>query len=350
MKKTILTICTAVLSIAILLTGCGKSSEQTASDGQVASVSSTQEKKEGNLNPLTGLSNMGAGGVGKRPYAVMVSNIKQALPQYGLGSADLCYEVLAEGGITRIMALFADPTSVPTTGPVRSVRDYYLDLSAPHQSIFVHFGGSPLGYQSIKDHHVNDIDGMTLSTVAFNQDKKLAASKGKEHSYFVTADTLAAGLKKKNYNTSAEVPSAFSFADDEYTPDGGAAQKATVTFSTYCKATFDYDAQTKTYLKGEFGQKQIDANTGKQIAVDNVLVLTTPCTPIPGDKSNRISVSLNSGSGYYLTRGQKTDIRWSKGSYSNPLTIKNTAGETQQINRGKTWVCIIPTGNQVSFS
>ena len=131
----------------------------------------------------------------------MVSNIKQALPQSGLSSADICYEALAEGGITRIMAVFSDYTELPKTGPVRSARDYYLQLAAPLDTIFVNFGTSTIASDMIRQKNVDNIDGMYYSTLSFTQDKQRAASRGREHSFYIDAQGLQKAIDKAKIDT-----------------------------------------------------------------------------------------------------------------------------------------------------
>ena len=173
----------AALLAVFCLTSCNtqKKEVDVASSEPVSSVSGNYA-----VNPLTGLNDLAPSASGKRPVTVMVSNIKIALPQYGLSKADICYEVLAEGGITRIMAVFADKNNIPKTGPVRSVRDYYVDLTEGMDGILVHFGGSPKGYSVIESYGTDDVDGMTASA-AFEQDAALASSKGREHSFFTSS-------------------------------------------------------------------------------------------------------------------------------------------------------------------
>lgn len=355
--KTPLKLCLAALSAALLLTGCSSVSPDESSSGGTAPVSSAAQQPvssaspQGNFNPLTGEHNLPDAAVGKRPVSIMVSNIKKALPQYGLSKADICYEVLAEGGITRIMAVFSDYQNIPTVGPVRSVRDYFVDLAAPHNTIFAHFGGSPKGYEVIKSRDIDNIDGITLLS-AFQQDKQLAASKGREHSFFMTASTLKKGLDKKKYTTSGETPAAFKFADSPANATMGSETAGTikVPYSGYCTATFDYDAATGKYKKEEFGAKHMDAGAGKQIAVQNVIVVKTSCTPVPGDKSGRIQVALSSGSGYYFTGGKATPINWKKGSYQKPFVFTDKSGNEISVAPGQTWVSVVSSGNTVSYS
>lgn len=343
MKKIALLLAAAVL---LSCSGCSKKIELPKTSSAPAVV------QKGEMNPLTGEYGFKKSAVGTRPYAVMVSNIKIALPQHGIGSADICYEALAEGGITRIMAVFADRGNVKKTGPVRSVRDYYVDLAEGLDAILVHFGGSPKGYQVIKDYGTDDIDGMT-SSAAFAQDASLAAQKGREHSFFTDSKRLNAVLKQKKYKTGRKPYSAFKFAAEGASadmPEAAAATDVTVPFSGYCRAEFKYDKKSKKYLKGEFEEKQIDNNSKKQVSVKNVFVLKTSVTPVAGDRHGRIAVDLTSGKGVYLTDGKMINIKWKKGAHGEMLKYYTADGKELSVNRGKSWVCIIPDTNSVEVN
>lgn len=334
-----------ILTLSFLV-GCSKKIDYTS---DVSSIATSSEEDKGAVNPITGEYGFQENALGTRPYAVMVSNIKAALPQSGLYSADMCYEVLAEGGITRVMAVFANKNKVPKIGPVRSVRDYYVDLAEGLDAILVHFGGSPKGYSVIKSYGTDDIDGLSTSA-AFNQDKSRASQRGREHSFYTESNLLNPITKSKDYKTSRSEYSMFKFVDEDAEADmssGVTATSITVPFSGYCKATFDYDSKTKKYLKGQFDDKQIDANNDKQLSVKNVFVLYTTVSKIPGDKHGRISVGLESGKGKYISNGQMIDITWEKGEHDEAITFYDTDGRDLKVNRGKSWVCIVPKGNLV---
>ena len=93
-----------------------------------------------------------------RPVAIMLNNLKKALPQLGVSQADLIYELPAEGGITRMMAVFQSVEGVGDLGSVRSARDYYVSLARGHDAVFLHAGGSPQAYSAIKNMGVTALD------------------------------------------------------------------------------------------------------------------------------------------------------------------------------------------------
>ena len=108
-------------------------------------------------NPLSG-EGLDTDISGKRPAAVMFNNLKKALPQLGVAKADVLYEIVAEGGITRIMGLYQDLEDVGDLGSVRSARDYYVNLALGHDAIYIHAGGSPQAYDAFDAWGVTHID------------------------------------------------------------------------------------------------------------------------------------------------------------------------------------------------
>lgn len=348
MKKHVSILLAAALC---LLVGCSNNSpipdgaESAKTTSKEPASSAVTVKKDQNYNPLTGEYNLKDRAVGKRPMSVMVNNIKKAWPQYGLGSADLCYEVVVEGGITRILAVFSDYQGVPKTGSVRSVRHYFTDLSAPLNTLFVHWGGSKEGYNAIKNRGIDNIDGMTYSKTAFIRDEKLKKSKGQEFSNFLTSETIQKGLNKKKYNTSGKPNPGFQFDEKGGIKGETAATNITVKFSGYVSANFVYDAASNTYSKSEFGKPQTDANTNKQIAVNNVFVLYTDIHKLRED-TILMDVDFTGGTGYYFTNGTKIDLLWSKGQYNKPFHFTKKDGSELKVNPGKSWVCIVSDGQK----
>lgn len=343
MKRKILPLLLTALLCLTLLGGCQNTDE---SSGSSSSSSVPDPEPVYVLNPLTGEDGFAESALGKRPVAVMVSNVKQSLPQWGIGEADLVYEAVTEGGITRLMCMFANPDEIPNIGPVRSVREYFPQFSEPFGALFVHFGGSTTGYDAVSEYKVNNIDGMALSSVCFKQDTSRIPTPGKEHSYYTNSELIKVGIERKDYKTEGECPAAFSFVKPDETASltGEKVDKATVRFSGYTTAVFDYDKGTKSYLKSQYGQPHIDANTQKQVAVDNVLILYAPTTGIGDTILTRYE--LTSGGGYYLSQGGSQEVSWSKGKYDAMFKITDEDGKTVSFNPGKTWVCVVPASEK----
>lgn len=318
-------------------------------DVQTPDDTQTDEVPEGPkyYNKLTGLetteelSNI-------RPVGIMINNIKQATPQQGISQADVIYEVLAEGGISRLFCLFTDYASLPETGSIRSSRDYYIDLADAHDAIYVHCGGSPAAYDTLKARGTNNMDGIYFST-PFYRNEWRKKHMGMEHSMMTTGERLVKGIEEKGYRTTSDFKQPFSFKESVSALEGENvtdAKTIAVEFSYYAKSTFDYDETTGTYLKGQFSAPHIDSNNNAQLAFENVILLYASQGAVKNDEKGRIHVDfIGTGDGIYITNGKSEPIKWSKESRTSSYTLYKADGATELLlNPGKTYVGIPPIG------
>ncbi len=291
-----------------------------------------------------------------RPVAIMLNNLKKALPQHGVANADLIYEVCAEGGITRMMAVFQSVEGVGDLGSVRSSRPYYVELAAGLDAIYIHAGGSDGAYKSIRDCGVFNIDGVNgpYGGTMFWRDAQRRKTAGFEHSLF-TSDTrineLLSGklaAKRQVHNEGYSLP--LTFAADGTPAAGQAANTVKVKFSNNKTGVFTYDAQQNAYLVSQHGAPYVDGNTSQQVVVTNVLVVLTDIHTIPGDKEGRQSVDLvGSGSGYFACGGKCIPITWTKVSPTAPLTYATMDGQSLTLGVGSSYINIIDSDNPVTF-
>lgn len=363
-KRRILSLMTAAALLVSLLGSCGMKAGETSEEvsgamessassevsrvssepsSEISEVSEEPQIDLGPCNPLTGETDYPEEALGKRPVAVMVNNIGQALPQRGLAAADLIYEVVTEGGITRLMAVYANPDEIPYVGPVRSVRHYYVAMALPYDPIFVHFGGSPAGYSYIADLGVDDVDGMNY-TSAFYQDTWRAAQYGREHSFFIDGENIAAVAEKRGYETEGEPLPLFDFAVEPLEPEATDAAKVFVPFSSGYNAEFTYQPDTGLYTKKRNGADHIDADTEEVLTFTNVLILYTSVTAYNGEAQRR-EVALQGGSGWYVTASGRYAIKWSKGASANQFSFTLEDGTPLEANRGKTYICVTDSSN-----
>ena len=295
----------------------------------------------GYYSPLTGLP------ISKelslaRPVAVMINNIKASMPQIGISQADVIYECLAEGGITRLMALYLDYKSLPTVGSVRSARDYFLDLAQIHDAIFLHAGGSELAYSQIKTRHIDHLDGVrTTVSGVFWRDPERLKTMSREHTMVTNGEKISYGIQKKNYRTTLRqgFQSPFSFCLVPTEVNGKSATYIKIPNSSSYTAEFYYDLSSNTYKKLQFGAPHVDGANGKQLAFTNLLILYTQQSKV--DSYGRIAVDLTgSGQGYYMYGGKAIPIQWQRNDRDGGITLLNVDGSPLSINRGKTYVSI----------
>ena len=310
-------------------------------------------------NPLTG-EGTDVDLSANRPVAVMLNNLKKALPQCGVAQADIIYEAPAEGGITRMMAVFQSLDGVGALGSVRSARPYYVELAAGLDAIFVHAGGSDDAYTSIKKHSVFNIDGVNgpYGDTAFYRDAARKKSAGFEHSLFTSGEhmqTLLSGALSKVRQTHKEswtLP--LTFAKDGTPANGDQANSIVVKFSYYKTGHFTYDPASGTYLVSQSidgtNLSYTDGNDSQPVSVTNVLVLRTDINPIKGDSAGRQNVrTTGTGTGFFACGGQYVPITWSRDSASSPLRFFTTDGQPLTLGVGKTYINLVGKNDLVTF-
>lgn len=305
----------------------------------------------GPTNPLTGLPT-DEDISGNRPYAVMLNNLKVALPQLGVSQADIIYEALAEGGITRMLAVYQDISQVGIIGTVRSARHYYLDLAQAHDAIYIHAGGSPQAYTAISQRGITNIDGVKGSGQIFYRDSSRMNTAGYEHSLMTTSELISTYVP--NYNLRMEhgedYSSNMTFTDEIGHLNGDSASKISAVFSSGKTGVFEYSEEDNVYYVSQYGSAYTDGNTGQQVSVSNVLVLFATVYQIAGDTAGRLETLLTgSGSGYFAAGGEYVPITWTKDSYSSQFVYTLEDGSPVIFSVGKSYVNILPSGNTVTF-
>jgi len=356
MKKALPGLC---LAIVLLLTACNSSVTQTPTPAPTSKptpvVTATPEPPyTGAINPLTGMP-IADEWANSRPIAIMLNNLKAALPQHGVSQADIIYEVLAEGGITRMLGVFQTAEELGDVGSVRSSRTYYLELALGLDAIYLHAGGSPDAYDKIKAWSVTALDCVNgpYEGSLFWRDQARIKSAGYEHSVFTSGSRILELFPtysfrqehKENYTYN------MTFLDDG-TPSGGeAARSITVPFSNYKTGVFRYDMESGLYLVEEYDKAYLDGNTGLQVGVVNVIILKTSCSVIAGDDKGRLTVDLTGGGdGWYACGGKIIPIKWSKADRNNQFVYTTVDGEVLSLGRGTSYVNIIPLKNDITVN
>ncbi len=285
-----------------------------------------------------------------RPVAVVINNLKKCLPQYGISSADMMYEVETEGGITRFLAIFSDLSDVDSIGPVRSLRTFFTSISASYDIPSVHCGGSVKGLQGMHDFN-NKLKNWEHIDQRFNgkffyRDKaRKSQGYAYEHTLFTTGEKLTAALADKKYNTvyDSEVSYGLQFAD-QVTLGGETANKITVTFKGKKTSTFTLDAATGLYKASQYKKDHVDGGTGAVMSYRNVLVLQSPQKMSSDGYYTRSYYTLTgNGKGYFACDGQVVPITWSRKSVNDPFSYSLTDGTPVTLGVGKSYVAIIGT-------
>ena len=343
------------LVIGMCVTGCSKNEEVNTQDvsAELPKVEEPKEleaiTEEGKIPQGMALSRIkgeyiNEDAVNRVPFAVTINNLHKALPQSGIGQASLYYETLAEGEITRIIAIFEDFDS-KKIGPIRSARDYFTYFALDNGAIYVHHGGSDGGYGAIRNRGLYNIDGM--ADTAFWRDQTRVNAPGMyEHSSYSSAEELIKSAVSKNFDMEVKTAPMFSFYDTETALGGEAIEAKTVTlpYSSYQVSSFTYNTEDRLYYRSQSGKPQIDESTGETLTVKNIIIQETQIHVIAGDDQGRRNVKLvGGGSGVLITNGRARTITWEKIDHKTPTKWYDEKGNELKINSGKTWVCIFPT-------
>lgn len=358
MKKKILPL---ILSL-LLLAACGENppaeSGEAVSPAPSESVQPSYDPPAAGMqetvvsdftNPLTG-EPIAEEKVTQRPVAVMLNNIRIAMPMHGNSQADILYEVLAEGGITRMMGVYQDVSNVGDIGSVRSSRPYYLELALGLDAVYLHAGGSERAYEDISKWNVTALDCVRTTAYSdiFWRDQSRVKNNGYEHSVLTNGEKIAENFPNYSFRKEHEAGYSleYTFVSDG-TPDGDTANKVTVNFSSSKTTTFTFDETSGKYLAEEYGKTFIDGNDQSQVAVTNLLVLKTRCKAY--DDYGRLEVDLSgfSGEGWYACGGKYIPIRWFKKDLNSPIVYTLEDGSALDLQIGNSYVGIIPLSNSI---
>ena len=360
MKKQV-ALLSGLLAAVMLLTACGgagKTTDPSASASASEAAVSTLAPAEPPyvpefVNPLTGLAEE-EDVSGNRPVAVMLNNLKKALPQCGVSRADIIYEAPAEGGITRMMGVFQSVEGVGEIGTVRSARPYYVELAMGLDAIYLHAGGSPGAYSIIKKFGVSALDCVNgpYEGTLFWRDATRRKTAGLEHSVLTSSEKITRLFPtytslRKTHADGYVCPLNFT---DEAALDGGTAETVTIRYSNYKTGVFRYDAGSRNYLVEEYGAPYVDANNGEQVEVRNVLIVQTDVNPIKGDSAGRLTVRLTgTGSGFFACGGKYVPITWSKAAEDQPMYFFDAAGNPLSLEAGRSYINIVSTTYPVTM-
>jgi thiol-disulfide isomerase/thioredoxin len=293
----------------------------------------TLPEEPGFQAPLTGVK-MNTD-ITDRPVAVMINNLDKARPQSGLTHADVMWEVLAEGGITRLIAVFQSDSFADPIGPIRSIRPYLIELAEFYQSVIVHAGGSTDAYDILQHQNKQHLDEITNAGSYFWRDKSRKAP----HNLYSDLTKLRAGAAKKGYEAIVPIP-AFSYMDAPVAPAGTDAANIAINFllKNY-KVSYAYNSEKLIYSRSINGKPHTDMNNSEQLTASNLVVIGAKHKVL--DKVGRISVDLASGGPAILFQlGKAVECEWERDE-SGMIRIKKDGQELPFV-RGKTYYHIVP--------
>ncbi len=307
----------------------------------------------------------------RRPLGVMIENHTDARPQSGLSSADVVYEAVAEGGITRFLAIFYCQDA-KYIGPVRSARMYFINMLQGYgkNPLYAHVGGAntpgpadALGYLRKKGWDgYNDLNQFSIAFPYYYRDYERNPGVATEHTMYSSTQKLWDFAAKKRDLTDKDEDgdswddnfSPWEFKDDE--KSSGSVSSIAYDFWDNRPAfgvSWSYDATTNSYTRShKQGGPHIDKNTGKAITAKNVVVVFMKESPARDGYSGGHLLYGTIGTGKAIVFQDGASIEggtWSKKDEESTITFKDSSGKEISLNRGLTWISILPTGNEVEF-
>jgi len=276
-----------------------------------------------------------------RPAVVMLDNQYSARPQAGLSQADHVYEILAEGRITRYMAVFQSGSPSPV-GPVRSARPYFINKSLEYDPYYVHVGGSMQAMTDIINLNMADIDGLSSGAKVFwrTRHKKIP------HNMYSSADAIRNESLRKGYRQTGNFDA--MIFNEATTAIGG--EVCNYVKATYKQPTnrdkvgyfieFTFNAETKKYERSVNGKAHTDENDETRLTADNIIVQIAKHKVIDNEGRRDISL-IGEGTGYFITNGEKLEITWKKADRYARTVYYDQKGEEVHFNPGNTWFQVV---------
>jgi len=251
---------------------------------------------------------------------------------------------LAEGGVTRFMALFQD-SQPDYIGPVRSARPYYVQWAMGFDAGYAHVGGSPEALNDIAAWHARDLNQF-YNAGAYHR----ISSRPAPHNVYTSVTTLNKLEVEKGYKTSTFT--GFARKKKAFRPKSQPITAKNISFAISSDAYhvhYTYDPKTNSYARSEGGVVHADANTNKQIKPVVVIAMVIPYA-LEHDGYHSAYSNLGSGEAFIFQDGQVTKATWSKKSNVSQLTFKDAKGRTVKLNPGFTWLTAVAAPNQITYA
>lgn len=279
------------------------------------------------------------------PVGIMIENaaFDNVRPQAGLSKAHVVYEGIVEGGITRFLAIFAAdfPDKI---GPVRSARPTYLEFISEYDALYGHAGGSPEAVQSIDGLGLKDLTALGSDGRFYYRD----TAKTAPHNLFTTSELIGFALRDKSLSGVVSEYDSWKFKDEspiEDTVDENSEEiYLDIDFGSgpLYEVRYVYNAKTNSYDRYNGGDLQKDANTDDVISAKNVIVQMVPAGSPAGDEG-RINFSVTGEGKVYIARdGELVEGTWKKTDRLSRTQFYGSDGENIELNRGNTWIAILP--------
>ncbi|MEG0440103.1 MAG: DUF3048 domain-containing protein [Solibacillus sp.] len=281
----------------------------------------------------------------QRPIIATINNHPLARPQSGLAQADVVYEMLAEGDVTRFLALYQSqiPESI---GPIRSARSYFIDIAKGLDAFYLAHGYSPEAKSMLDKRVVEGINGMQYDGIYFNRSSERRAP----HNSYISGENVVAGAEKIGASLLYQKKVSYPFYEGEDSVKiGTQASEVAINYSTNGKFNSQYvfDSETNRYARFSANVQTVDYVTQQPIELANVLFFEMPHQIIDNEGRRAINIK-GGGNAYVFQGGMMREVKW-KNAESFLIAIEEDGSEVKLVP-GQTWVHFVPTSPGLASS
>lgn len=277
----------------------------------------------------------------RRPLAVMINNVKAAIPSSGLSRAGIIYEAPVEGALTRLMPVFEDYDGMEKIGSVRSCRDYFINYAMGLDAIYVHFGQSVYSLPYLESPDIQNISGLASygDSIFYRTEDRPSP-----HNVYISGEGLKTAIEINGY--SQEYPSdfkpqfTFAWVGEQVQLESGAPANVVRPGYEFNAPWFEYRPQEGLYYRYEYEGPQMDEVYDTQLAVKNIILQYSAWENY--DENGYLKIHADSGGPCkYITNGKVMDGTWLRDGQWGPEKYFDASGNEIVLNTGKTWVCVV---------
>lgn len=364
MNRFFFVLIAAFTALALLLSGCtGAPAEtQPATEAPTETVEVTEAPTEAPteeptepapqfFNPLTG-EGLDAP-LERRFVSISIGNTYDAMPTYGLSQADIVFEMYVNHLITRLLALYTDPSEVPAIGSIRSHRYHFTDIALAYDTIAAHAGGSNV---VIRDADRSGVDHMNIDTsdatsYSFRDRARNASGYPWEHCLFARGEGLYAAAENRGFRTDLDPEKDFglTFGQGQVLSEGQAAGNVTLTFrlgGSSKDSSFTFNPETGLYEFTQYKTPMTDGNTGSTVAFRNVIIVLAETW---SDKdAYQVSNLVGQGEGFFACDGFMIPILWNRESETSVFRFTLSDGTPLPMGVGNSYIAVAPLSSTVA--
>lgn len=280
-----------------------------------------------------------------RPILATINNHPKARPQSGLAQADVVYEMLAEGDVTRLLALYQSelPESI---GPIRSARSYFIDIAKGLDAFYIAHGYSPEAKSMLEQRVVENINGMQYDGIYFERSSARVAP----HNSYISGENVKAGADKVRTSLLYQKKVAYPFYEaEDNVKIGITANEISMNYnnSGSFNSHYVYNGETNQYKRYSADVETIDYETNESIELANILFFEMPHRIVDNEGRREITIT-GGGNAYVAQAGMIREVKW-KNADGLLVAVEEDGSEVKLV-QGKTWIHFVPTSPGIAAS